>query len=263
VVIPRRGIDYPLKNKIQYRLSYNYLASAVIANSYSTKRSLLKNAPWLNPDKIHVIYNGINPNPYLDPIENGLKTELRIHKNHKIIGFVGQLDERKGLDYLLSSFKRISLEDSTAHLCLIGKGPLEGEINAFRSQNNLKNKIHLLGFRNDIVNIMKSIDILVLPSLWEGFGIVLIEAMAAAKPAIVTDTSSMPEIVVDGETGRVVPVKDAEALSRAMLEVLHDDAKAREWGQQGRQRVFEFFHVDQMINQLEFVFQTTWAMKKS
>lgn len=76
VVIPRRGIDYPLKNKLRYRYAYNVLADAVIANSKATKDSLLKNAKWLDPDRVRVIHNGIDPLPYMTNPSDKLRTDL-------------------------------------------------------------------------------------------------------------------------------------------------------------------------------------------
>lgn len=255
VVISRRGIDHPLKNKLRYRFTYNVLADGIIANSRATKASLLKNAPWLNPDRIKVIYNGIDPEPFLQPPVYDLKEKLGLAPQARIIGFVGQLDERKGIDTLLASFEIVASENADVHLVLAGEGAKRAAIEQFARQHNLTARIHLLGFQKDITDIMKGIDALVLPSLWEGFGIVLIEAMAAGKPAITTNVSSMPEIVVDNETGRVVPVNDEKALAAAMQQIVRNPQLARQWGAKGRQRVLELFTIDRMIDELEDYFR--------
>lgn len=258
-VIPRRGIDYPLKNKIQYKLTYSYLADFVIANSFATKKALLKNAKWLQPDKIKVIYNGIEPGPYITPPALNLRKKWSENPQDRFIGFVGQLDERKGIFDLLQAFKKACENFKNAHLVLAGEGPLLDDIKIFCEQNNLVGKVHLLGFQDHIDEIMKAIDCLVLPSLWEGFGIVLIEAMAAGKPAITTNVSSMPEIVVNKETGLIVPVKDVQALTDALLEILQHPEQARRWGEQGRIRVMEKFTISRMLDEIESLFELSVA----
>ena len=263
IVVPRRGIDYVLKNKIQYRLSYNWLADSILANSQATKRALLKNAPWLDANRVTVIYNGIDPKPYLSPLKEDWKDKLGIPKTATLFGFVGQLDERKGVYALLEAFSLLRKSADDAHLLFVGQGPLRDFIRDWRDEHQAAGKIHLAGFQTDISDIMKSIDALVLPSLWEGFGLVLIEAMAAAKPCVTTDVSSMPEIVVDGITGRIVPVNDSQKLADALQEIYENPLLTREWGQSGRERVLGHFTMDKMIGQLERFFEERWHRYKS
>jgi glycosyltransferase involved in cell wall biosynthesis len=263
VVISRRGIDYPLKNKIHYRFSYNTLADFIVANSKSTKQALLKNAPWLNPDRIQVIYNGVNPEKYQPENTGNLRSEFNIAPNAPLIGFVGQLDERKGLDNLFPAFKKITQAIPDAVLLIVGTGVLQQRIETFIVQNRLERNIRLAGFRNDIPNIMRTIDLLVLPSWWEGFGIVIIEAMAAGKPVITTNVSSMPEIVIHGQTGLVVPVKDDAELYQAMLELVQNLDKAGRMGAQGREVVLEKFTITGMIDQYLALFNKLHHYRKS
>lgn len=253
-VIARRGIDYPLKNRLRYRFSYNFLATAVIANSEATKRALLRNAPWLDPQRVHVIYNGIDPAPFRQPGEGNFRRHIGVEPGVPLIGFVGQLDERKGLQSLLPAFLQAHSRLPQCRLVLVGEGPLREWIENWRRQNGLTEALLLAGFHDRIEEVMRDIDLLVLPSLWEGFGIVLIEAMAAGKPCITTQISSMPEIVVDGETGRVVPPGESEALAAALIETMGNSDRAAAWGEAGRRRVEAHFTLDRMIDHLETLF---------
>jgi glycosyltransferase involved in cell wall biosynthesis len=253
-VIARRGIDYPLKNRWRYRFSYNVLAACVIANSQATKNALVRNAPWLNPDRVQVIYNGINPDPFHLPATGNFRNRLGLEKSVPLVGFVGQLDERKGLEWLLPAFAEVHHSIPEAHLVLVGEGPLRSWIEAFSRENGLEQVLHLAGFVAEVEDVMRDIDLLVLPSLWEGFGIVLIEAMAAAKPCITTRISSMPEIVVDRETGYVVAVQDSAALGQAMMSLLQHRDLAEKMGLAGRERVQNHFTIDRMIDELELLF---------
>ncbi len=254
-VIARRGIDYPLKNRWRYRFAYNVLASAVIANSHATKNALLRNAPWLDAQRIHVIHNGINPAPFMTPSTGNFRRWLGLEKNAVLIGFVGQLDERKGLEWLLPAFAEVHRQCPDVHLALVGEGGLRPWIENFCRDHHLGDRVHLTGFIADVEEVMRDIDLLVLPSLWEGFGIVLIEAMAAGKPCVTTRVSSMPEIVVDGETGFVVPVQDAQALSNALTTLVQDRNRAEIMGQAGRARVERHFTLARMVDELERLFR--------
>ena len=253
-VFPRRGVDYPLKNKWHYRFVYNYLAWGIIANSQATKRALLRHAPWLTGDRISVVYNGIAPCRFEGSPRTDLRGELKIEQTAPVVGFVGQLDERKGIHTLLQAFEQVHAKVPSAVLVFVGEGPLDSYIRDWCHQHRLDSSVRLVGFRDDIPEVMKNIDMLVLPSLWEGFGIVLIEAMAAAKACVTTNVSSMPEIVMDGETGLVVPVSDPVALADAVIRLLTNPELLIKCGERGRQRVLEMFTLSRKVDELESLF---------
>jgi len=253
VVLPRRGSDYPLKNHVAYRFSYTKIATAVLANSESTRRTVLKNAPWLPAQKVRVIYNGIDPAPYLSPSQKNLREEFGIPEDDFVIGFVGQLDERKGIQDILEGFRLFAGKWKKATLFFCGVGPLRHKIQEFAGENGLEAKIKLSGFRDDVPEVMKMIDVLVLPSLWEGFGIVLIEAMAAAKPVIVSKASNLPEIVSEREGILVSPHAPAE-LTEAFRRLASQPKLRQSLGRNGRERVQKFFTRDRMIDALEGFF---------
>jgi glycosyltransferase involved in cell wall biosynthesis len=255
VVIPRRGIDYPLKNRWRYRFAYNVLATCIIANSQATKHALLVNAPWLDAERIEVIYNGIDIEPFTQSSARNFRAEWNVKSDEPLLGFVGQLDERKGIRVLLAAFQRIKRELPQTRLVLVGQGPLREIITAEVKNQQWGEAVLLPGFLDDIAGVMQAIDILLLPSYWEGFGIVLIEAMAAGRPAISTDTSSMPEIIVDGQTGFVVPPGNAEALAERTIKLLRDSALREKFGQAARQRVAEKFTHERMIEEVENLFR--------
>lgn len=252
-VFPRRGIDYPLKNRWRYRFAYTKLASMVIANSEATARALRRNAPWLPEERITVIYNGVDPAPFACAARR-LRQEYRLPAHAKVIGFVGQLDERKGIYYLLQAFEQVYRRHPEAVLLVVGEGPLREWVVTTAAARGLASAVILTGFRDEVPAVMRSIDLLVLPSLWEGFGIVLIEAMAAGKPVVTTAVSSMPEIVLHNRTGLLVPPGNVEALAEAMCALLEEPARARRMGRAGRARVEERFADRRMLRELEKLF---------
>lgn len=256
VVIPRRGIDYPLKNTLRYRFAYNFLANRIIANSIATKRALLKNAPWLEDDRIEVIYNGIDPEAFEKADGSALRETWRVYKDEIVLGFVGQLDSRKGIGVLLSAFESIRLKVQNAKLVFVGVGPLREMIESEIRSKGWQRHVEIAGFMENVPELMNAIDILVLPSYWEGFGIVLIEAMAAKKPVISTNISSMPEIVQNGETGYLFKPGDSEELAHFAIDLLLNPQKRREMGERGHERVYQLFSESVMINRLEILFKS-------
>lgn len=254
-VIARRGIDYPLKNTLRYRFAYNVLADRIVANSIATKRALLKNAPWLDDARIEVIYNGIEPETFLNADGSALRKKWGIRHDEIVLGFVGQLDARKGIGVLLSAFESIRLKVQNVRLVFVGTGPLREMIESEMRSKGWQNHIVLAGFVEDVPAVMQAIDILVLPSYWEGFGIVLIEAMSARKPVIGTNISSMPEIVVNGETGYLIKPGDSEELAHFATELLLDASRRREMGEKGLERVYRLFSQSVMINHYEALFR--------
>jgi glycosyltransferase involved in cell wall biosynthesis len=202
-----------------------------------------------------VIYNGIDMQPFLQPSRRCLRIEWGVPQEAPLLGFVGQLDERKGIDVLLKAFARVHRQIPQARLVLVGRGPLQEMIESEVRRQTWSDAVLLPGFIDDVVAVMQAIDFLLLPSLWEGFGIVLIEAMAAGKPAISTNTSSMPEIIVDGQTGYLVPPGDSEKLADRAIELLQNPSLREQFGKAARRRVGELFILERMTDRLENLFE--------
>jgi len=253
-VIARQGIDFPLKNKLRYRFTYNKLADAIVANSEATKKTILKNAPWLNPEKIKIIYNGVDTENYSFEKTKDFRKEFGYTQDDFIIGFVGRLSVQKGVKYMLEAFKIVSEKYDNAKLLIVGKGELENSVKEFVDENNLNDKIILAGFRENIPDLMRTIDVLLLPSLWEGFGIVLIEAMAAGKPCVATNISSIPEIVSDGVNGFLAPPENSEELANALIKLISNKVIAERFGDEGLRIVNEKFTLKRMADEYEKLF---------
>ncbi|MBU2445247.1 MAG: glycosyltransferase family 4 protein, partial [Bacteroidetes bacterium] len=255
-IIPSREIDRPLKNILRYRFIYNFLATHLIVNSQATKNTVINSAPWLDENKISVIYKGISLEPFDNPPTSKLNEELGLNEKTKFITFVGQLEKRKGIKNLLDAWKSIHKNHTDAVLLIIGKGPMQGFIEDFINSNNLHSQVKLLGFRNDIPSILLQSYLLTLPSLYEGFGYVLVEAMAARIPTVATNVSSIPEIVEDKKTGLLVPIENSQKLAEAISYLLNHPDEAKKMGFLGRKVVEEKFTINLMIDKFEQVFLT-------
>jgi len=263
-VIPSREVDYPLKNNWRYRFTYNVLADQIVANSRATKQTLLQNAPWLDADRIEVIYKGIDPQPFLERPQEGLalRQAFGVSAGTPLVGFVGQIIERKGIPDIVEAIPLVLQQLPEAKFFFAGEGKLSGFLQSEIRRRGLANRVIYAGFRRDVPAIMKAIDVLILPSVVEGFGYVLVEAMAAGKPVVATNVSSIPEIVVNGQTGLLVRTRAPEELARAVGRFLAHPPLAAQMGERGRQRVLQHFTIDRMIEHFEAVFQRHVAEKQ-
>lgn len=208
-------------------------------------------------DKIVTIHYGLDPNAFLQDVGEGvdMRAELDIPADAPLVGVVGRLTEQKGHAYLLDAFVTVVQELPSARLLVVGDGELRSTLERQAARLGLYGSVAFIGRREDVPRIMMALDVLVMPSLWEGFGLVLLEAMAADKPVVASQVSAIPEIVADGETGLLVPPKDSEDLSRALLALLRDPTRAREMGRQGRQRLEQEFTMARMVEQTQGVYE--------
>jgi len=253
-VIALHQVDREIKNNLRYRITYNSLADMIVVNSFATKNTLLKSAAWLLDEKIKVVYHGIDYEKYSVTNTKNIRTELGLSQQDFIIGFVGRLNVQKGVKYMLDAFKLVAEEFKNVHLVIAGTGELERMVKEFATKFNLEDRIYLLDFRKDIPDLMRTFDIFLLPSLWEGFGIVLIEAMAAGKPVVATSTSSIPEIVEDNRSGILVPPENTGAISNALKKLISEPELRIKYGKEGQKIVREKFTIERMINDYEKIF---------
>jgi glycosyltransferase involved in cell wall biosynthesis len=146
------------------------------------------------------------------------------------------LADEKGFDCLLDAFSMLHNEE--VDLVILGEGPLRRRLEEQARGLGVSERVHLPGFVSDPIHVLKHSSLFVLPSRWEGFGNVVVEALAAGTPVVSTDCPGAPRALLrDGELGHVVPVDDSEALAEAITEALHSPRGTRE-ARQGRARDF-------------------------
>src|SRR5207244_6408603 len=162
----------------------------------------------------------------------------------RVLLAVCRLEPQKGLDIAVRALPDIRTRHPTAELVVLGEGPQRSDLEELAA--NLEVPVHLLGRVPDVAAWLQRADVLVHPARWEGFGLALLEAMLASKPVVATSVSSIPEIVVDGETGVLVPPEDAAALAEAVSCLLDDPARAEALGRAGLERACAEFSVERM-----------------
>lgn len=244
-VLQARESDFPLRGRPYYRWYYNHVATGVLVNSRATRDTTLRSAPWLAADRVHLLYKGVDRRRFFpappDP------------RGPVVVGFVGRLDERKGLPVLMEAWTKLIAVASEPRpvLRIAGSGPLRDTLRVWQRSLPHPGSVELLGWIENTAELYRTLDLLVCPSRYEGFGLAAAEAMACGRPVIASRASSLPELVLDGETGRLVPPGDANALRDALAELVAD-AEARErMGQASVTRIETEFDRDAMLDRLE------------
>jgi glycosyltransferase involved in cell wall biosynthesis len=256
-LIPRRGSEFPLKDKFHYRQVYTRAVHSVITNSQATKDTMLSRTPWFPRDKAVVIYNGIDTAEYdrlagrKDEIRLNFRKALGLPDRAGLVTLVGELNERKGQQHVIESAASIVKARPDTHFLFVGEGDARDWITGELAERGLSEAVHLLGFRKDVPEIITASDVLILPSRVEGFGYVLVEAMAAGLPVVATRASSIVEVVEEGVTGFLHEVGENETMSGHITRLLADPELAASMGRAGRARVGRLFTLDRMLDDLE------------
>lgn len=199
------------------------------------------------PRKVERIYYGLDAAPAPQSVAD-LRTELG-WAGAPLIGFVGRLTGQKGVDVLLNAFAIVHRALPTARLLLIGDGPQRAALAALAGGLQISAAVHFAGWREDARAQMAALNVLAIASRWEGFGLVTLEAMQAGVAVVASRVSALPEIVLDGETGLLVPAAKAAKLAAALLALLQDPQRAMQLGENGRLRAAQLFTVKQMAVQ--------------
>ncbi len=179
-----------------------------------------------------------------------------------LIGTVARLNVEKGHEYLFRAVPSIVERHPEARFVIIGDGPRRQELEAMVASLGIGEYVKFLGWRWDAWNLIESMDLIAHPSLHEPFGIVFVESMALERAVVTTGESAAPEIIDDGETGVIVPPRDPEALSRAVLDVMGDAGRAHRMGREARRRAIDRFNFGKMMKEYEHCY-VDWFERKT
>lgn len=241
-----RWINHPIR-----RLVVRFLADRIIALGQSGK-DFYTRIIHASPAKIVII-----PSPFPVYPEHPAPDNP-----DPIIGIPAELTERKGLAYLIAAAPLVLRKYPRTQFLIAGQGHLEQALKQQVADGRLGENVRLLGFVPNVSAQMPGWDLLVLPSLWDPFPQAILEAMAHGRPVVTTAVDGALEMVVDGETGLLVPPGDAPALAGAVIRLLDDRALAQRMGRQGRQRVADLYDLARIVRQLETLYQAVLAEKR-
>ena len=202
-----------------------------------------------DPRRVRRVYHGLRAQDAaeIERDRQRVRAELGIGPTDFLVGNVGRLAPQKGQRHLVRAMPHLLGRVPHAHALIAGGGELESELRALARELGVAERVHVLGPRKDVPAIMQAIDAFAMPSIWEGFGIVLLEAMAAAKPIVASRVATIPEVVADGETGYLVAPGDAAALADALASLAADPTLSAAMGLAGRERLERLFSLDKMV----------------
>lgn len=214
-------------------------ATVVVAISEHDRMTLLQRR-LCAPRKLVMIHNAFGvvpppPSPESPPSET------------VTIGFVGRLVDQKGGEDLISAFAALTSEGAPVHLTVVGDGPLRPRLEERVRDLGLVGSVEFLGFRPDAFELMAGMDIVAVPSLFEPFGIVAVEAMVQSRPVVASAVGGLTETVEDGVTGRLVPPGNPQRLADALRDLVRSSATRAQMGQAGRERALERFAPEPMV----------------
>ncbi|HUN65274.1 MAG TPA: glycosyltransferase family 4 protein [Bacteroidota bacterium] len=252
-VVHSREVDRPIKDTLVNRIFFRHMAAGIIVNSHATKKTLLESAPWLADQRVEVIWKGIDMRPFMTSSGGARKCGP---DGEVVAGFIGRLDAQKGITTLLEAIRLVRAGGARVKFCVAGEGNLRPMIEEFIARYSLQESVDLLGYRDDVPEILSAVDFLLMPSVWEGFGYSAVEAMAAGKPVIASDVSSLREIISDGDDGILVPPLSPEKLADAILLMAGDPGLRKRLGDNARRTVVRKFSFDTMLASTEAVFRS-------
>jgi glycosyltransferase involved in cell wall biosynthesis len=222
-----------------YRLGARWV-NGVIAVSDETAIALRRVVGGAG-DRISVVCNAVDVERYPAPVEReDVRARLGFGADEHVMIMVGTFKRQKGHTHLIEAAASVVDRFPDLHIVLVGDGELAEEIKGRLRAFGLDRRVHLLGTRRDVPELLAASDSFVLPSLWEGLPVALVEAMASDLPVIATAVSGTSQVMIDGETGWLVPPGDGQALAAAMVDLLSDPGKARTMAANARQRAGAF-----------------------
>ena len=216
-------------------------------------RQIIKHGTYLT------IHNGIDLNMVTTTkiCQTSLKKSLGIAAHHQIVGNVANLLPGKGHQYLIEAARLVLNHYPDVTFVIVGKEDRDEDLKRLQElarQLGIQDRVIFTGFRQDVFQLMAIFDIFVLPSLLEGFGIVLLEAMALGKPVVGTDVGGIPEIINNGLNGFLVEPRNPQQLANKISELLCNDTLRKRMGQNGIRKVNDRFNIERTVREIERVY---------
>jgi glycosyltransferase involved in cell wall biosynthesis len=243
-LVASRRVDFRIRQNAFSRWKYRQV-DVFICASECIRQMLL--ADGVEPERAVTVHEGVD----IDHIDAAPPADVRaafwLPHGAPLVGNVAALVPHKGQRYLVEAAALVVRRMPDARFLIVGDGELRATLEQAVRREQLEKHVIFTGFRPDVLSLIKGFDLFVMSSVTEGLGTSLLDAMAASRAVVATRTGGIPEVVVDGETGLLVPPRDAHALAEAIIRLLGDESLRAAFGRAGRQRVERRFSADRMV----------------
>lgn len=266
--------DYLPKNvATAFRWLCGIVPTAVAANSHATMRTIRHEGERSDLGYI-VVHDGMPMTPGGSQVcgDSSVESEIALQddmsRRAPLIALLGRISPWKGQHIFIRAAAIVLRQFPAARFRIIGKvmfdeAEYEKQVHALVDELGVRGSVEFVGFRSDVAAALSELDLLVHASTTgEPFGQVIVEGMAAGLPVVATDGGGVPEIVVHGETGLLVPMNDVEAMAAAILRILSDPAAAREMGRKGQRRAREVFSIERTARAVEAIYDRLLAGRR-
>ncbi len=236
------------------KISLRFIDMIVVV-SQANRRFMIETFGQSIDYKIKVIANGINPNLYSDSHNLAANHGITSDTLGQKVVVVAGLNNQKGHEYLFRSIPIVLRRIPNAKFILVGDGHLRSYLEDLASSLGITNAVTFMGFRSDVADIVRTSDLFVLPSIFEGMPLSVIEAMACSKAVVATNVDGTAELVADNVTGYLVAPRDTEQLAEKIIELLENTELRIQFGKAGKERAKKFFSADRMIQEYERLYK--------
>jgi glycosyltransferase involved in cell wall biosynthesis len=240
------GYFNPLKTKIfiLFEKLANRMTDKIVALTHREKADYIsyRTCP---EEKITVIHSGVELNKFQEYTlaeKTKLKKEVGLPEDSFVVGTAGRLVPVKGPEFLIKASQIIIPAHPNTYFLFAGDGPLKEDLQQKANEAGEEKNIVFLGWRDDIEHILSIFDVFCLPSLNEGMGRVLVEAMALGIPIVASDVGGIPDLVTHGKNGFLVPPKNPEELAKHIQILIEDEEKRKKMGETGKKMAQRFSH---------------------
>ncbi len=245
-----------VKKSLHWALSW--ISTRVVACSQEVGR-VMREQDHLPSRRLQVIANGIDVDRFAGARGDGVRAEFAVPEGSLLMGVVGRLHPAKGHGDLLAAMATLRERGLTPTCLFVGSGELRGQLEDETRRLGLDGQVIFAGQRSDVPRLLAALDIVAMPSRWEGLPMALLEAMAMSRAIVATRVSAIPEVIRDGENGLVVPPSDPPALAAALEKLLTDAELRGRLGRSALQTLRQRYDVERTAREYEALYRAALA----
>jgi L-malate glycosyltransferase len=245
-LIAQRRVDFRLRGNSLSRWKYRQV-DCFICSSEAIRQLLIQEG--VPPQRAVTVHEGVDLDRAAKAPPVNLHEELWLPHHAPIVGHIAALVPHKGQKHLVEAAALVVQQVPDARFVIAGEGELREALERQIREHRLEKHVFLLGFRPDVLSVLKAFDVFVMSSVAEGLGTSLLDAMGAGKPVVATRAGGIPEVIADSETGFLVEPRDHAAMAGAIVRLLDDEALRRRMGEAGQAHARAQFSAEQMVQE--------------